>query len=113
MKYIFLNLKRFDIQRNFGGVNSLVSPAEWGSHIAGELEEGLGSLVAKEGQELGEYQFPVFFPECIKNTFSYIYVAMNSCMFHRSSLSIFINFLDPAKHLHISFCIVFACLACS
>ena len=63
MKYIFLNLKRFDIQRNFGGVNSLVSPAEWGSHIAGELEEGLGSLVAKEGLELGEYQFPVFFPE--------------------------------------------------
>ena len=46
MKYIFLNLKRFDIQRNFGGVNSLVSPAEWGSHIAGELEEGLVSLVA-------------------------------------------------------------------
>ena len=63
MKYIFLNLKRFDIQRNFGGVNALISPAEWGSYIAGELEEGLGSLVAKEGLKLEDYQFPVFFPE--------------------------------------------------
>ena len=63
MKYIFLNLKRFDIQRNFGGVNSLVSPVEWGSHIAGELEVGLGSLVTKSGLNLEGYQFPVFFPE--------------------------------------------------
>ena len=63
MKYIFLNLKRFDIQRNFGGVNSLVSPVEWGSHIAGELEVGLGSLATKSGLNLEGYQFPVFFPE--------------------------------------------------
>ena len=63
MKYIFLNLKRFDIQRNFGGVNSLVSPVEWGSHIAGELEVGLGSLATKSGMNLEGYQFPVFFPE--------------------------------------------------
>ena len=63
MKYIFLNLKRFDIQRNLGGVNSLVSPAEWGSYIAGELKEGLCSLAEKEGLVLRDYQFPVFFPE--------------------------------------------------
>ena len=63
MKYIFLNLKRFDIQRKFGGVNSLVSPVEWGSHIAGELEVGLGSLATKSGLNLEGYQFPVFFPE--------------------------------------------------
>ncbi|MBO5690373.1 MAG: triosephosphate isomerase [Spirochaetaceae bacterium] len=63
MKYIFLNLKRFDIQRHFGGVNSLVSPAEWGSHIAGELESGLDSLATKSGLNLEDYQFPVFFPE--------------------------------------------------
>ena len=63
MKYIFLNLKRFDIQRNFGGVNSLVSPVEWGSHIAGELDVGLGSLATKSGLNLEGYQFPVFFPE--------------------------------------------------
>ncbi|MEE0132836.1 MAG: triose-phosphate isomerase family protein [Treponema sp.] len=63
MKYIFLNLKRFDIQRNLGGVNSLVSPAEWGSYIAGELKEGLCSLAEKDGLALRDYQFPVFFPE--------------------------------------------------
>ena len=63
MKYIFLNLKRFDIERNLGGVNSLVAPAEWGSHIAGELEDGLGSLAKKAGASLDEFEFPVFFPE--------------------------------------------------
>ena len=62
MKYIFLNLKRFDIERNLGGVNSLVAPAEWGSHIAGELEDGLGSLAKKAGASLDEFEFPVFFP---------------------------------------------------
>lgn len=63
MKYIFLNLKRFDIERNLGGVNSLVSPLEWGSYIAEELEEGLGFLAKKDSFSLDEYEFPVFFPE--------------------------------------------------
>lgn len=60
MKYIFLNLKRFDIERRLGGVNSLVAPAEWGRHIASQLEQGLLSI---ENSGDTACQFAVFFPE--------------------------------------------------
>ena len=33
MKHIYLNLKRFDIPREKGGVNSISDPKEWGSFI--------------------------------------------------------------------------------
>lgn len=33
MKFIFLNLKRFDIPRNFGGVNDISPINEWGGYI--------------------------------------------------------------------------------
>ena len=33
MKHIYLNLKRFDIPAETGGVNRIASPAEWGPYI--------------------------------------------------------------------------------
>ena len=33
MKHIFLNLKRFDIPREYGGVNGVAPMEEWGSYI--------------------------------------------------------------------------------
>lgn len=84
-KYIFLNLKRFDILPEFGGVNSIAKPAEWGAKIASGIAEKLSasksvSAVAKESANAdaasasasasgnvsasgAAYEFPVFLPE--------------------------------------------------
>src|SRR5690625_3570600 len=41
MKYIYVNLKRFDIPKEFGGVNSIASPSEWGGYIVRNVQEKL------------------------------------------------------------------------
>lgn len=41
MKHIYLNLKRFDIPREKGGVNSIADPKEWGSFIVKNTQEQL------------------------------------------------------------------------
>lgn len=41
MKHIFLNLKRFDIPREKGGVNSIAPIREWGSYIVSNTQEAL------------------------------------------------------------------------
>lgn len=56
-KYIFLNLKRFDIETNYGGVNSIAPAADWGGHIARSIDRELRSF------DDNRYRFPVFFPE--------------------------------------------------
>ena len=59
MDYIFLNLKRFDIRPEHGGVNSLAPMASWGNAIAGSILDGL-----KRRAELhGRCTFAAFFPE--------------------------------------------------
>lgn len=55
MKHIFLNLKRFDIPPEFGGVNRLAPVAEWGSTIVSSVQDKL--------KEFGGTEFAVFFPE--------------------------------------------------
>jgi triosephosphate isomerase len=59
MKYIFLNLKRFDIGPDRGGVNRLASPAAWGPAIASAIHAGLSS----RAELLGSSAFAAFFPE--------------------------------------------------
>ncbi len=59
MKYIFLNLKRFDIIPEFGGVNSIATPSRWGVHIA----ESLSSQLSQHPEFLDHYLFPIFLPE--------------------------------------------------
>ena len=55
MKYIFLNLKRFDVPPERGGVNRLAPAERWGGYIVGETQEGLRALPGAE--------YVMFFPE--------------------------------------------------
>ena len=57
MKHLFLNLKRFDIPVELGGVNRLAAPAEWGKVIVEQTQAGLG------GYRTDEAEFVDFFPE--------------------------------------------------
>lgn len=41
MKHIYLNLKRFDVPVEFGGVNRLAPVREWGSAVVEKTQEGL------------------------------------------------------------------------
>ena len=41
MKHIFLNLKRFDIPKEYGGVNSIAPVADWGAYIVENTQEAL------------------------------------------------------------------------
>ena len=41
MKFIFLNLKRFDIPKELGGVNGIAPIKEWGSYIVQNTQEQL------------------------------------------------------------------------
>ena len=55
MKHIYLNLKRFDIPREKGGVNSISPIRQWGSYIIKATEEKLKEFTGTE--------FAMFFPE--------------------------------------------------
>lgn len=57
MKFIFLNLKRFDIPPTRGGVNRISSVQNWGQHI---IQSTIGSL---EQFSPTEVKFAMFFPE--------------------------------------------------
>ena len=57
MKHIFLNLKRFDIPRAWGGVNDLADLSRWGSGIVSATQEGLKSY------DPAEVEFVQFYPE--------------------------------------------------
>lgn len=43
MKHIYLNLKRFDIPTEAGGVNRIASPAEWGPYIVSHTQDQLAA----------------------------------------------------------------------
>lgn len=55
MKLIYLNLKRFDIPREKGGVNSIAPIREWGKYIVENTEKALRAFPGVE--------FAMFFPE--------------------------------------------------
>lgn len=57
MKHIFLNLKRFDIPKEYGGVNSIAPVREWGKYIVSNIQEPL------KRYEKDEVEFTVYFPE--------------------------------------------------
>jgi len=57
MKRIYLNLKRFDIPKESGGVNSIFPVREWGSGIVRHVQKPLQAYPANEAA------FTVFFPE--------------------------------------------------
>lgn len=57
MKHIFLNLKRFDVPRQEGGVNGIASVRNWGSYIVEQIQDKLEPYRGKD------VEFAMFFPE--------------------------------------------------
>lgn len=57
MKHIFLNLKRFDIPKEYGGVNSIAPVREWGRHIVSATQDRLKQY---DGDDV---EFAMYFPE--------------------------------------------------
>lgn len=57
MKHIYLNLKRFDIPRELGGVNGIADIGGWGSFIAENTREALNRYKDED------VEFIMFFPE--------------------------------------------------
>lgn len=57
MKFIFLNLKRFDIPKEFGGVNSIAPMKNWAAHIVNNTQNKLQKYNADD------VEFVMFFPE--------------------------------------------------
>lgn len=56
MRYIFTNLKRFDIPKEYDGINDIVPIEEWGSYLVEHIQG-----VMEEYEEQAE--MAVFFPE--------------------------------------------------
>jgi triosephosphate isomerase len=56
LKYIFTNLKRFDVPPDLGGVNRLAPPGKWAETIINGVEAGLEKYC-------GKADFTFFFPE--------------------------------------------------
>ena len=57
MKHLYLNLKRFDVPTEFGGVNRVAPAAEWGRFIVANTQDALAKY------DPGEVEFAQFFPE--------------------------------------------------
>ncbi|MBN2558951.1 MAG: triosephosphate isomerase [Clostridia bacterium] len=55
MKYVFVNLKRFDIPIDMGGINRSLDILNWGSEIVSGIDEGI--------KNYNDALFAVFFPE--------------------------------------------------
>lgn len=57
MKHLYLNLKRFDVPTELGGVNSLCGIESWGEYIVSHTQQALKAYDPKE------VEFVQFFPE--------------------------------------------------
>ncbi len=57
MKHIFLNLKRFDVPVQYGGVNRIAPLNEWGGYIVSNTQEAL------KAYDPAEVEFVQYFPE--------------------------------------------------
>ncbi len=57
MKHIFLNLKRFDVPAEYGGVNRLAPLYAWGSTILGQTQDALAAY------DPAEVEFCMYLPE--------------------------------------------------
>ena len=57
MKHIYLNLKRFDVPTEFGGVNRIAPVAEWAEYIVKNTQDELKKY------DRSEVEFAMYFPE--------------------------------------------------
>jgi triosephosphate isomerase len=79
MKHIYVNLKRFDVPVEYGGVNRLAKVDSWAQTIISEVQEGLEKYIltnpdgssallghgprAAIGHDPQEVEFTIYFPE--------------------------------------------------
>jgi len=69
VNYLFLNLKRFDIVPEWGGVNRLAPPHEWGGYVASRIQTWLRNAAPMDAQSSKGAEFSktlnvaAFFPE--------------------------------------------------
>ena len=57
MRHLYLNLKRFDVPVEYGGVNRIVPLKDWGSYIVSHTQEGLKKY------DPSQVEFVQYFPE--------------------------------------------------
>ena len=57
MKHLYLNLKRFDVPVEYGGVNRIAPLKDWGSYIVTHTQEGL------KRYDPSQVEFVQYFPE--------------------------------------------------
>ena len=57
MKHLYLNLKRFDVPAEYGGVNRLAPADQWGTYVVEQTQRALSRY---KGEEV---EFVHFFPE--------------------------------------------------
>ena len=57
MKHLYLNLKRFDVPVEYGGVNRIAPLKDWGSYIVTHTQEGL------KHYDPSQVEFVQYFPE--------------------------------------------------
>ena len=57
MKHLYLNLKRFDVPVEYGGVNRIAPVGEWGRYIVTQTQEALKQY------DPSEVEFVQYFPE--------------------------------------------------
>ncbi len=57
MKHLYLNLKRFDVPVEYGGVNRIAPLKDWGGHIVKNTQEGLKKY------DPSQVEFIQYFPE--------------------------------------------------
>lgn len=57
MKHIFLNLKRFDVPVEMGGVNRIAAPSDWGRYVVAN------TISALRKYDPAQVEFVQFFPE--------------------------------------------------
>ena len=57
MKHLYLNLKRFDVPVEYGGVNRIAPLSEWGGYIVQNTQEGLKQY------DPSQVEFVQYFPE--------------------------------------------------
>lgn len=56
MNYIYANLKRFDVQSKFGGLNSMCDPKDWANYMVTNTQDALE-------KHAGNLETVIFFPE--------------------------------------------------
>ena len=57
MKHLYLNLKRFDVPVEYGGINRIAPLKDWGSYIVSHTQEGL------KHYDPSQVEFVQYFPE--------------------------------------------------